>query len=63
MRRPSFGFRRFSSTSLWNMSPLPFGVEVMMTRLMPAIGFTMTAKTAFHTSFWSSKKANSSITR
>ena len=63
MRRPSFGFRKFSSTSLWNMSPCPFGVEVIMTRLMDAIGLTMTAKTAFHTSFWSSKNANSSMMR
>ena len=45
------------------MSPWPFGVEVMITRLMDAIGFTITANTAFHTSFWSSKNANSSITR
>ena len=49
--RFGLGFRRFSSTSLWNMSPWPFGVDVMITRLIDAIGFTMTAKTAFHTSF------------
>ena len=45
------------------MSPWPFGVEVMMTRLMDAIGLTMTAKTDFQTSFWSSKNANSSMIR
>ena len=62
-RRFGLGFSKFSSTSLWNMSPWPFGVEVMMTRLMDAIGLTMTAKTAFQTSFWSSKNANSSMMR